>query len=356
MKKNELIVFNIQALPEVFKEQRKNLIRCFFIIAIIAVVVAFSIPRIYKSKVMLAPESSSLTGLSNFSSIADMVGLNLDFATNGDAIYPEIYPDLIRSNDFLVSLFDCEVESLDGTIKTTYYDYLQNRQKKPWWTFPFKLLNDIFSPKSSDNQTDSCATQPDPYHLTKEQDGVAQAISASIACAVDKKTNVITIEVTSQDPKISADMAEIVRKQLQVFITNYRTNKARSDMEYIKGLSEDALAEYEKSRKEYAAFCDSYRDISLPSYVVERDRLENEMEMKFSTYRLLSEQLQMTQAKVLEKTPAFTVVQMAHVPLKHSNTSKAVILFAFEILGMGCYLLFISYKYRKELFKFGWQE
>jgi hypothetical protein len=79
------------------------------------------------------------------------------------------------------------------------------------------------------------------------------------------------------------------------------------------------------------------------------------MMLRFSTYKQLSEQLQMTKAKVMERTPAFTIVQMASVPIKHSNTPKIVILFMFEMFALGGYSFYLCYKNRKKLFIFSWQ-
>lgn len=354
MASNKLININIPVLLNIIAEKKKAIATCFFVTAVVAVIVSFSIPRIYKSNVTLAPESSVAGGFTNFSSLAEMVGINLNMTSNGDAIYPEIYPDLIRSNDFLVSLFDVEVTSLDSTIHTTYYDYIQNQQKAPWWTLPINWILDLIPKDDEDIQQHGDA--PDPFMLTKEQDDVVKAISASIKCGVDKKTNVISIEVTAQDPLIAATMTEVVRKQLQVFITNYRTNKARMDMEYISGLCDEAFTNYEKARKEYSLFSDANQKIFLPSINMKREVLENEMMLKYDVYKQLAEQLEITKAKLQERTPAFTIVQMATVPLKHSNTKKIVILFAFEVLVLGAYLLIIAYKNRKQLITFSWQQ
>lgn len=354
MASKKLIDINTPELFKIIAEKKKALTICFFVTAVVAIIISFSIPRIYKSSVTLSPESSSGNGITNFSSLAEMVGINLNFSSGSDAIYPEIYPDLIRSNDFLVSLFDVKVTSLDSTIQTTYYDYIKNQQKVAWWTLPIKWLASLIPTK--DDGIQQHGDGPDPFMLTKEQDDVAKAISANINCGVDKKTNVISIEVTAQDPLIAATMTEVVRKQLQVFITNYRTNKARADMEYIQRLCDEAFMDYEMARKKYASFSDANMNILLSTYRMKQEELENEMTLRYEAYRQLAEQLQITKAKVQERTPAFTIVQMASVPLKHSNMKKIVILFLFEVLVMGTYLLIIAFKNRKRLLTFAWQQ
>ena len=87
------------------------------------------VPRYYNSTAKLAPELSSFNS-SSLGDLASSFGFDLgNSSSNGDAIFPELYPDLINSNDFLTSLFDVKVKSLDGTINTTYYDYLATKQE-----------------------------------------------------------------------------------------------------------------------------------------------------------------------------------------------------------------------------------
>ena len=354
MASNKLIRINVPELIEIIRGNKRNLIYCFLLVAVVSVTVAFSIPRTYKASVMLAPESTSSNGLSNFSSLADMVGINFDMTSGNDAIYPEIYPDLIKSNNFIVSLFDIKVKSLDGTINTTYYDYMKNRQVKAWWNYPIIWIKSLISSSQSGSNKVSNNKKPDPFMLSKEQYGIVKDILGNINCSVDKKTSVITIQVTAQDPLIAADMTEVVRKQLQEFITIYRTNKARTDMEYVRQLQEDAFKSYETARNRYARFSDGNQNITLSSYKIKKEEYANEMMLRFSTYKQLTEQYQMTKAKVLERTPAFTIVQLATVPIKHSNLPKIVILFFFEVFGLGLYTIYLCYKNRRKLFVFFW--
>jgi capsular polysaccharide biosynthesis protein len=66
------------------------------------------------------------------------------------------------------------------------------------------------------------------------------AINKKMVCEVDKKTNVITITVTDQDPLIAATVADSVQIYLQRAITEYRTKKARVDLEYVDKLFAEA--------------------------------------------------------------------------------------------------------------------
>jgi len=329
-------------------DKRKTMIYC-IAFGIFGIIVAFSIPRIYKTTVMLAPESSGGSSLtSNISSLASMVGMDMNFGDNNDAIYPEIYPDLMKSADFTVSLFPINVKSKDGKINMSYYDYLFSKQKMAWWDYPrawIAKLKKHFR-KKEEGADDG---KINPFMLTRDQYDVAKYINGNIDCTVDKKTSVITIVVTDQDPLISASMADSVKDRLQVFITNYRTNKARNDLAYMEKLFDEAKAQYVKARQKYASFSDANSDLILESVRSAQEDLENDMQLKYNIYTQVAEQLQLAKAKVQEKTPAFTVVQSASVPVKHSNKPKILILALFLFLGWLFRVCMLAYKHRKEL-------
>lgn len=338
---------NILSILRFIKKDWKMMSVFIFSFAVLGVIVAFSIPRIYKSKVMLAPESSSGSGLtSNISSLASMVGMDIKLGDESDAIYPEIYPDLMQSMDFLFSLFPIQVTTLDGKVKTTYYDYLLKHQKIEWWTYPIEWIKKKVASKKKGGRSAGSSFQP-----TRQQYDIAKTIAKSIDCQVDKKTSVISIEVTSQDPLVSAELADSVKEKLKAFITDYRTKKARKDVEYMKKLFVEAKADYTKARQKYAAYSDANEDLMLESYKAKQEDLENEMQLKYNIYTQIVQQLQLSKAKVQEKTPVFTVLQSASVPIKHSNKPKILILIQFMLIGFILRLCVLAVKNKDKITK-----
>lgn len=351
-RKSKKIVVDFIELLKVIGKDKLMMAVFLGIAAVLGLAVAFGTPKEYKASVMLAPESTTGNSLtSNISSIASMVGMDMDFGSSSDAIYPELYPDLIGSNDFIVSLFPVEVTTKDGSVTTDYYDYLLNHTKKAWYTFPARLLHDIVAKlKTDDVPFTGDSTKVNPFHLSKMQYNIAHKIGKSINCTVDKKTSVITIEVTDQDPVISAVMADSIKNRLQAFITQYRTQKARNDLAYMEKLFVEAKEEYVTARQQYAAYSDANQDLILQTYRAKQEDLENEMQLKYNAYTQMYEQLQISKAKVQESTPAFTVVQSASVPLKHINKSKLMVMTIFMFLGFVLRVLILMWQHRKDVF------
>ena len=90
---------------------------------VLALGVAFSVPKRYTVEVALAPESSGDVDMGGLSSLASMAGINIG-GMGSDAIVPDLYPMIVHSKDYLVRLFDIPVTTMDGELSTTYYDYL----------------------------------------------------------------------------------------------------------------------------------------------------------------------------------------------------------------------------------------
>jgi uncharacterized protein involved in exopolysaccharide biosynthesis len=210
---------------------------------------------------------------------------------------------------------------------------------KVWITDFFKKLTS--KPSSGPHKTD-------PFHLTKDEDDVVKAINGKISCTVDKKTNVITITVEDQDPLIAATVADSVQVHLQHAITDYRTKKARVDLEYMQQLFDEAQEQYKQARRAYAACADSYQNVKLQKYAQKVEDLENEMQLKYEIYQQVSEHLHLAKAKVQERTPAFTIVQEATVPIKHSSRPKIVTLIIWMFLGFMVRVGMLAWKNRKQ--------
>ena len=159
---------------------------------------------------------------------------------------------------------------------------------------------------------------------------------------IDKKSYVISITVKDQDPLICATMADSVKAHLQEFITEYRTSKARTDYNHARKLCEDAHAQYVKARQKYAAYSDSNEGLILESYRSKQEDLENEMQLKYNNYTTMAAQMQSADAKVQERTPAFTTIQESSVPVKPAGPKRMIfvaVILVLTFLGTSVYIV-----------------
>ncbi len=312
--------------------------RVFFImwpiVAVLSVLWIIPEPRYYKCGVSLAPEATTEGGIGGLASIASSFGVDMG-GGSADAIYPELYPELMESNNFVVDLLKVKVKTMDGLLTTDYYTYLTKYQKKNWLTEPFKstfgkVMKALSAKKPSGPSKDK---ELDPFMLSEFDSHLLGKIKKSITCAVDKKTSVVSITVQDQDPMVSAIMADSVKEHLQAFIIDYRTAKARIDVNHYQHLADSAKIEYDKSVARYSAYCDANQDVLLQVAISERDKLESEMQLKYTTYTTMCTQLEMTKAKLQERTPVFTTLVSASVPVLPAGPKRMLFVIGMLFLA-----------------------
>ena len=298
---------------------------------ILSSIFIFSIPKYYHSEVKLAPEleSSSKTG-GSLGTLASSFGIDLSRMQTNDAITPLLY--LMEDNSFVYSLLNVKVYNQDNNINTTYYDYLKNYQKLAWWEYPIDWLSRLIQEHEDKFGQDGY----DPNNITEEEDDIYEMARHDINISVDKKTRVITIRATSQDPVICKTLGDSIKDKLQVFITQYRTNKARIDCEYYQKLTDSARIDFEKQRHKYAHMADASTHVTLQSATQRLQDIANDTQEKYNTYTKLNTQLQAAKAKVQECTPAFTILKAASVPVKPTGPRRVRFVFIVVLLAAIC--------------------
>lgn len=188
------------------------------------------------------------------------------------------------------------------------------------------------------------------FVLTEDEANVLNTIRENINCKIDAKSGIITITVQDQDPLITATIANAAKDELQQSITNYRTSKAQVDLDYYRKLTAEAKAKYEKARQIYGSYADANSEVVLESYKAKQTDLENDMQLKYNTYSTLNTQMEQAIAKVQEKTPVFTVIKGASVPLKPSAPKRMVFIALMVILSWVITTLYMCRRELKQLF------
>lgn len=327
-------VIDIVEIFKTSKKKKKSFVKIWIITFILACLWVFPQPRYYKCDVILAPEVSNENMGANLSSIASNFGFNIG-ATSNDAIYPELYPDLMSSNEFIIGLLNTKITTKDKLLITDYYTYLLKHQKKNWLLQPLYTLKASIRSFFSKNNTQKVENPKNlnPFILSEFDFKIVENTKSRINCYVNKKTDVITITFKDQDPYVCATMVDTVKFKLQEYITDYRTSKARMDVEYFGHLTDSTYIEYNKAVKLYSDFCDKNRSVFLQEIISQRDKLENDMKLKHNAYTAMRTNLESAKVKLQEKTPAFTTLKSATVPIKPAGPKRIMFVFAMLVLA-----------------------
>ncbi|OUP07249.1 chain-length determining protein [Mediterranea sp. An20] len=315
-------------------QRRKTFYKAFGIAVVVALVIAFSLPKQYGVTVTLSPESGENSTGGNLGGIASMIGVNLG-GSETDALNITLFPDILSSNPFALELYGMPVTVEDGeeTTSMPLNEYMES-QSKPWWgwlmSLPGKAVGGILS-LFKDEEEGSAALNP--FRLSKEETLKLEAIKHSMSATVDKKTGITTITVTLQDPLVAATVADSVVRKLQDYVTDYRTRKAIDDCAYWEKLYTERQSEYYTAQQKYAAYVDENKGLYTQKSKVEGDRLQNDMNLAYQVYSQTAQQLQLTRGKIQEAKPVFAVVNPATVPIKAASPKKLMILVGFVFLA-----------------------
>ncbi len=331
LNRNETIDF--RKVSSLLRAKKKTFFKVWAITFVVASAYIVCLPRYYTSEIKLAPEMESAIAEGSIGSLAASFGIDIGSMATSDAISPELYPELLATNDFVALLFPMTVESKDGTIKTSYYEYMAKHQKTAWWGGIFKAIGSIFKSDDEEGGGNRNPNEIDPLNMTKKQSRIAETVKDKIGCSIDRKTSLITINVTDQDPRICATIADSIRIKLQEFIIDYRTKKARIDVEYFQELVKKSKQEYDEARYRYYSYSDAHMNSVLERVRSTQTDLENDMQLKYTSYTAYNTQLQAAQAKLQQRTPSFTLLQGASIPVKPAGPKRMIFVISMLILA-----------------------
>lgn len=316
---------------------RKTLYKAAGIGLIIGILIALGTPKQYTVSVTLSPEvSGSNSGSGLASMAASFLGTSVG-ADSPDALNATLAPDIVSSTPFLLELLDARVASQDKKIDTTFTAYLEE-EKSSWIGYVLKApgmaiggLKSLFGDKE-ESAADSIRTGV--IELNEKDAAKLDGLKKAILAEPDKKSGIITLSVTLQDPKVTATMADTLVSKLQQYIIAYRTRKAKEDCEYLEKLYKERQQEYYEAQRQYAHYVDANSNLVFQSTMAERERLQNDMNLAYQVYSQVAQQLQVARAKVQEEKPVFAVVEPAVVPLNPSGTSRKIIVIGFVFLAV----------------------
>lgn len=302
---------------------------------------AFSKPNVYTAQITVMPEiQTKSAGLGSLGSLAGLAGIDISNSASGvDAIRPDIYPDVLRSVPFALHILNQPIYSEKLKSNMTLRQYMSRIDEEGI----FRLING-----SSDDGKKDKTEKLDPKNfsqaiqLTKEQEELVKAIQANVTSVYEKKTGILTIIATEQDPVVSAIMARLSLEYLTNYITTYRTEKARKQVTFLIQRVAEVKSRYQSAEYALSTYRDRNRNLFLNTAKIDEQRLQADYLLEQSVYNELSKQLEQAKIKVQEETPVFKVLEPATVPLRKNGPKRTFIMIGFTAIGMFITLIALS--------------
>jgi len=310
---------------------------------VLGLLIALLAPKEYSTQATLMPEaqSSQSTAGSLLQKYGGLLGISGGAASGAEGtIPPQLYPNIVQSLPFQVELMNTRVHFSRYDTTATVYQFYKNIYSPSIFSYamqytiglPGKVLS-LFSEEQPEKPLPTSVKRDTVYSLTKDQMGVIKMLQDQLTANVDQETGVITVKGEFPDPQATAEISHAGIALLKKYMKDYRTNKAKKDLEFIKEQVGEAKQRFENAQDRLANFRDSNINLTTAKAQTKEQQLQSQYDLAFNLYNSLSQQLEQARLQVQQNTPVFTVLQPVNLPIEKSAPHRILILFISVILG-----------------------
>ncbi|GAB3897286.1 Wzz/FepE/Etk N-terminal domain-containing protein [Spirosoma agri] len=320
-------------IVQFLKSSRRLMIVGALIGLLIGALYAFSKHNMYTSEVTVLPEiqGKGAGNLGGLGSLAGLAGINLDNVNGQDAIRPDLYPNVLLSVPFALHLLEQRVYSqkLKGEMSFKEFIYKINDSVYKGWLGGLFPKDEKKAEEKLDPKNFSQAVQ-----VTKEQDELIKIVQNSTTATYDKKTGMLLITAIEPDPVVAATVARLSLDYLTNYVTTYRTEKARKQVDFLLKQVLEAKSRYQYAELALSSYRDRNRNLYLNTAKIDEQRLQADYILTQTIYNDLSKQLEQAKIKVQEDTPVFKTLEPPTIPLTKSGPKRTLIMFGFMAAGV----------------------
>lgn len=301
----------------------------------------------YSVSVKLLPEMDAKSGglsSSGLSSLAGLAGINLGSGgTSTEAIRPDLYPMVLQSVPFL----DASLQHQVFVSQKNNYSSIEELFGKN----RIEAKIDLGGNESEDKLAEIKRIQipKDQQHqalvnLDSKKDALVLNLKSRISAEIDKKTGVISLNVKLPDPVAAADWATFAQNYLIQYVTKYRTEKAKKELEFLSLRKQEAQVRYDKALYTLSSYKDQNRNLYLNVAKDKEKRLSQEVDLAYNLLNSLSAQYADAQVKVQRETPVIKILEPVQIPLKKSEPKRAIISLGGFVFGLLIGLIWVVFR------------
>lgn len=325
----DVIEIRLSDVVAFLKKSRRAMLIGALLGGLLGGIYAFSKPNEYSSQITVLPEiqAKGSTNLGNLGSLAGLAGIDIGSMSSGtDAIRPELYPNVLQSVPFALTLFKRPVYVKEYKRRQSLETYLTEKTTS--------RLSDFFSSGGTDRMDEVMpGDTSSALRMTKDQETLAKTLHERVTATYEKKSGVLTITTIMPDPVVAADVVRYSLVYLTDYITTYRTEKARREVDFLSRQVASAKQRYQAAEYALSAYRDQNRSVFLNTAKIEEQRIQAEFLLAQDLYNTLSKQSEMAKIKVQEDTPVFKVLEPARIPLKKSGPKRSAFVLIAGVLG-----------------------
>ncbi len=281
-------------------------------------------------------------------------GLGIDIGGGGGVgLSPASYPEIATSREVRLAVARDTFYFPSLGRRTTFVDYV-NRPPGTLdqilsytvylpWTVKGALGSLIGSGEGKRSAgTDSTGTLIYP---TEEEEEAISALSEMASASVSESgaleggSGLMTVSVSSGNPKLSARLNERFIEHLRTRIRELQTEKTRRNLRFVEKRFEEAKQELDAAENRLVQFLERNKGVlaagSKPQLESRRERLRREVGFKEQLYSQMQKQVTQTRLQLQKEQPVVTIAEKPAPPAEPSAPNRTLnVVLSFFLGGL----------------------
>lgn len=293
-------------------------------------------PIEYTSSAKILPELQNKNGLGGFRALADLAGISVDNVQITEAIRPDLYPNVLSTKVFLLKLSQLEIQPKDQKGSEALESYLEKQAalSKGISLNPLRWFKLGSPDKQVAVDTAGRVIPRGVLFLSKKKDDMLKGLGARVGASLDKKSGIISVDVTMPDPLVSAVVANFAVEYLIQYMSEYRTGKENDQVRFLQKEVERAQSRFKAADRAVRVFADRNRNPFLSKSTSEEGGLQAELQLSQKLFNELSYQLEQAKLKEGSDAAVIQVLDPPQIPLERSSPKRAITAALFLIVGL----------------------
>lgn len=271
-----------------------------------------------------------------------MLGIGAgDLGGQAGTIPPQLYPNIVQSLPYQVELMNTEVYFSAYDTTATVHEFFNNIYspsvlgylKQITIGIPGQITKLYNSNKQDIRPLPNKTNRDSILSLNKEQMETVEKLRKRLIVTSDQETGVLTLRAQFPDPQAVAEIGQAAIGLLKENVKEYRTQKARQNLEFVKEQVQQARKRFEEAQQRLAEFRDSNQNLATAKAQSREQELQSQYDLTFNLYNSLSQRKEQAKLDLQEETPVLSVLQPVSVPLEKSSPNTLLIIIGTVFLG-----------------------
>jgi uncharacterized protein involved in exopolysaccharide biosynthesis len=310
--------------------------------------------KIYESVAIKLSEQDSGSGpgsLGQLGGLAKLSGINIpSMGSSFSSISPELYPEILDSKPFLIELVNEKFYTEEFQDSVLLKDYVIEKYGASGFAGVKRSIQNLFRDRkiipSENSKVQKVRKEniaPVVLVLKPDDDFATELIKSFLE--IEEEGSLITLKVKLGEPMLAAQVNATIFDKLVAYITEYKTKKQKTNLEFIEARTLEAESKYLKAQLSLAGFRDKNQGVISRTVLSREEQLEAEYSLTYGIYNSLLQEQENMRIQLKKDTPVFSDFVSPIVPNSPANTPiwKMFVIFLFLgiVLGFGIVTIII---------------